>query len=72
MSLDKKPMQQGAEQINTTVLWTGHNVEFLNYQNVCIYKMTWHRVNTIVRVLNHIYHWNEQDISILIRCVEFI
>ena len=28
--------------------------EFLSYQNVCIYKMAWHSVNTVPRVLNHI------------------
>ena len=29
------------------------NYEFLSYQNVCIYNMALHRVNTIVRVFNH-------------------
>ena len=30
------------------------NYEFLSNQNLCIYKMTWGRINTIARVLNHI------------------
>ena len=30
------------------------NYEFLSYQNMCIYKIAWHSVNAIARVLNHI------------------
>ena len=30
------------------------NYEFRSYQNVCIYKMAWLRVNTLTRVSNHI------------------
>ena len=30
------------------------NYEFLSYQNVCIYKMAGHSVNTTARVLNNI------------------
>ena len=29
------------------------NYKFLSYQNVCIYKMGWHSINTIDRVFNH-------------------
>ena len=32
----------------------GGNYQFLSYQNVRIYKMTWCSINTIARVLNHI------------------
>ena len=28
--------------------------DFLSYQNVCIHKLGWNSVNTLVRVLNHI------------------
>ena len=30
------------------------NYEFRSYQNMCIYKMAWHSINTIARLLNHI------------------
>ena len=30
------------------------NYDFLSYQNVCIYKLGWRRINTLARGLNHI------------------